>query len=262
MKYSSRGFILSDAARLACAAVLFLTGSQNSRGGEPVPGIDIGVRSSVDERWHGFHKDGAIEHGKIYALVAIKESPSAQKLVAPVDEAQLVQLLRTELNQRGFTEVTAPTQKPDVVLTVLYGRGFLRNPYLKGTILDEDSDIVPVATIILPDQAMRQREPGYEAKLQAAQQEKLFIRVTAWKYPETKGEKPAEQWKTTMVVDDPAHRDLNGVAREMLVAGAGYFDRQIKEEEVKINSGVPQGKVTIAPFKVLETVPTDKPKEK
>ncbi len=262
MKSISPGSLWFFAPRLALAALLLLAGRGNLAGSEPVPGIDIGVRSSVDERWHGIHKDGAIEHGKIYAIVAIKETPSAQKLVQPVDEAQLVQLLRTELNQRGFTEITTPTQKPDVVLTVLYGRGFLRNPYLKGTILDEDSDIVPVATIVLPDQAMRQREVGYEAKLQAAQQEKLFIRVTAWKYPEAPQEKTKDLWKTTMVVDDPAHRDLNGVAREMLAAGAGYFDRQIKEEEVKINSGVPQGKVTIAPFKVLETAPPEKAKEK
>jgi len=212
------------ASRLSFTVLLLLASSEALPGGVTVPGIDLGVRSSVDERWHGIHKDGAIEHAKVSAIIAIKEAPSELKLVPPAAETQLVQLLRTELNKRGFVGVTAPSQKPDVVLTVLYGRGYLRNPYLKGAALDEVSDILPVATIVLPHQSLREREAGYEAKIQAAQQEKHFIRVTAWKYPGTKGEKPAGQWKATMLVDDPTHRDLNSVAKDMLAAGAGYFD--------------------------------------
>lgn len=233
----------------------------NSRGAEPAvdlaTAIDIDVRANVDERWSGIHKGGAIEHGKVYGIASIKEVPSASKLLKQVDEARLVQELRSQLNARGFTEIT-PQQKPDVVLTVLYGRGWLRNPYLKGTILDEDSEAVPVATILLPDQAMRQRETGYEAKVQAAQQEKLFIRVTAWKYPEIPKEKPAELWKTTMVVDDPDHRDLNQITRQMLAAGADYFDRTIKDGEVRVNSATPPGRVILGPTKILETAPKDK----
>ena len=121
--------------------------------------------------------------------------------------------------------------------------------------MDEDSDIVPVSTIVLPDQAMRQREFGYEAKLQAAQEEKLFIRITAWKYPDTPQEKPADLWMTTMVADDPAHRDLNQVTKQMLVAGAGYFDQQVKDGEVVINSAAPPGRVILAPLEILETTP-------
>jgi hypothetical protein len=169
-----------------------------------------------------------------------------------VNKARLVQLLRTELHARGFTEITA-TQRPDVVLTVLYGRGWLRNPYLKGAMMDEVSDSIPTSTIVQPEQALRQREPGYETKVQDAQQEKLFIRVTAWKYPETPQEKPANLWKTTMVVDDPANRDLNQVLREMLMAGGAYFDRQIDTEEIRINSETPEGRVILAPMKILET---------
>jgi hypothetical protein len=198
------------------------------------------------------HKDGAIEHGKIYALAAINEVPSAEKLVKPVRKARLVELLRAELAARGFTEITAG-QRPEVVLTVLYGRGWLRNPYLKGAMLDEVTDSVPTSTIVLPSQALRQREFGYESKVQDAQQEKLFIRVTAWKYPETPEEKPANLWKTTMVVDDPANRDMNGVLREMLTAGGAYFDRQMDTEEIRINSETPEGRVILAPMKILET---------
>jgi len=241
--------------------LLVLATGLSSRGAEPAAdpaaAIDIDVRASVDERWSGIHKGGAIEHGKIYGIASIKEVPATSKLLKPVNEARLVQELRAQLNAWGFTEIT-PKQKPDVVLTVLYGRGWLRNPYLKGTILNEDSDIVPVATILLPDQAMRQREAGYEAKVQAAQQEKLFIRVTAWKYPEAPQEKPSELWKTTMVVDDPDHRDLNQVTMQMLAAGADYFDRVIKDGEVRVNSATPPGRVIVGPTKILETVPKDK----
>lgn len=180
-----------------------------------------------------------------------------RKLLKPVDDARLVQQLRAELNSRGFVEMTT-AQRPDIVLTVLYGRGWLRNPYLKGAMLDEDSDIVPVSTILLPGQAFRQREAGYEAKLQAAQHEKLFIRGTAWKYPGSPKEKLADLWKTTMLADDPDHRDLNDVTKEMLAAGAEYFDRIIKDGEVQVNSASPPGRVMLGPMKIIETIPKDK----
>ncbi len=126
---------------------------------DPAVPLEIGVRSSVDERWHGIHKDGAIEHGKLYGIASIKGAPSTNRLTKPVDEARLATLLRSELKTRGFVEMTA-AKKPDVVLTILYGRGFLRNPYLRGAMLDEDSESAPVATINLPDQIFRQREAG------------------------------------------------------------------------------------------------------
>jgi hypothetical protein len=55
------------------------------------------------------------------------------------------------------------------------------------------------------------------------------------------------------VADDPAHLDLNLVTREMLAAGAGYFDRQIDQEEVQINSETLEGRVILSPLQVLET---------
>ena len=227
------------------------------RAGESALPLNIDVRSEVDQRWHGLHKDGAIAHGKIYALAAINEVPSAEKLVKPVSKARLAQLLRAELAARGYTEITS-AQRPDVVLTVLYGRGWLRNPYLKGAMQDEVSDSVPTSTIMLPGQALRQREFGFESKVQDAQQEKLFIRVTAWKYPETPQEKPANLWKTTMVVDDPANRDMNLVLREMLAAGADYFDRTMKREQVTVNPADRKGQVTLGPLEIIETVPKGK----
>jgi hypothetical protein len=233
-------------------ALLLLVFAGRSLGREvTAPSIDIAVRSSVDERWEGFRKLGAIEHGRVYAIISVKETPSVQKLLAPVNEARIALQLREALAARGFSEIVAG-QRPDILLTILYGRGFLKNPYLKGAVVDELTGDIPVATITDPDQILRQRQAGYEAKLQGAQLEKLFIRVSAWKYPESPEEKPASIWTTTMVVDSPETRDLNQFTGKMLAAGAEYFDRATKGEEVRVNSAGPKGSVTLGPLKVLE----------
>lgn len=217
---------------------------------EGVP-LDIDVRSSVDPRWNGVHKLGPMVHGKLYLLAAVKEVPSPEKLVRPVDPGALATQLRRELAAHGFREITA-TEKAEIVLTVSYGRGYLRNPYLADAQVDETTPGTPTSTITTAKQAMRQREAGYEAKLQKAQAEKLYISVTAWKYPEVKGEKPTEFWKTVMVVDNPDNRDLNLAMPAMFAAGVGYFDRDIKEGEVTINSTVPTGTVKLGPLNILE----------
>lgn len=61
-----------------------------------------------------------------------------------------------------------------------------------------------------------------------------------------------------MLVDDPDHRDLNDVTKEMLAAGAEYFDRIIKDGEVQVNSASPPGRVMLGPMKIIETIPKDK----
>ena len=99
---------------------------------------------------------------------------------------------------------------------------------------------------------MRQREANFEEKVQKAQFEKLFITVTAWKYPEARGEKPYFFWRTVMAVDNPDGRDLNLALPAMLAAGAGYFDREIKDPEVTINSTLPTGTVKLGPLDVIE----------
>lgn len=236
---------------VAGVLLLFVPAGLSPGASEAAPSIEIAVRSSVDERWEGFRKLGAIEHGRIYAIISIKETPSAQKLLAPVSEGRIVRQLREALASRGFTEIVAG-QKPDILLTVLYGRGFLKNPYLKGAVVDELTGDIPIVTITDPDQALRQRQAGYEAKLQGAQLEKLFIRVSAWRYPDAPDEKPAGLWATTMVIDSPESRDLNQFTAAMLAAGAEYFDRAIKDEEVRINSAAPTGTVTLGPLEVIE----------
>lgn len=239
--------------RLVVAILLLMTAARLGARTEAVAStVSIDVRSSVDQRWSGIHKGGAIPHGKLYGIAAINETPSEEKLVKPVNQARLIRQLRTELSLRGYVEIAAG-QKPDVVLTVHYGRGFLRNPYTEGLMLVEDGGPAPVATIIMPDQLFRQKEGAFELKLQSAQAEKLFLRITAWKFPERPKEKPAQLWQTTMLVDDPQHLDLNEVTGKMLAAGADYFDRQIDREEVEINSDTVERRVVVGPMKVLET---------
>lgn len=243
-----------------CVALLLL-GAGSGRAVESpaiTPAVEIGVRSSVDERWEGVHKRGAINHGKVYLIASLKESPAARKLVRPVDEAGLLGQLRRELNSQGFRESTA-TETPDVVLTLLYGRGHVRNPYMANITGDEFSgSIAPtpmesaLAAAVDPRLYDKRQWGFYEQKLLAAQKEKLFIRVTAWKFPGDRREKPAELWKTTMVVDDPDLRDLNELYPQMLAAGVRYFDRAIKQEEVTVPASIPEGRVILGPLIILQ----------
>lgn len=223
--------------------------------------VEISVRSSVDERWHGVHRYGPIEHGKVYLIASLKQAPSPQKLVKPVDEAGLLAQLRLQLGTRGFRESTGQ-EAPDVVLTLLYGRGHLRNPYLANIDGDLSSgSIVPtaaesqLAAAIDPRLYDKRGWGFYETKLLAAQKEKLFIRVTAWKFPGDRQEKPAELWKTTMVVDDPDGNDLNALYPKMLAAGVAFFDRTIKQEEVTIITPLKESQVKLGPLIILETDP-------
>ncbi len=222
--------------------------------------LEINVRSAVDRPFQGWRKAPLKEHGKLYHIVAITEAPSALKLVRPVDEAMLLNALREALAKRGFSEALDDTM-PDIILTVLYGRGRLRNPYLDGVMMDEYGD-PPIATLtgLSTTHLIRQRTHGYETKLQAAQQEKLFVRISAWAHPDApppeskkeKDKKPRRLWKTDMVVDDPANRDLNLFIKEMLAAGSAYFDREMDREEVSIRTDIPEGKVILGEMRFLE----------
>jgi hypothetical protein len=220
-------------------------------GSEDIP-LDIGVRSSVDKPFGGFRRKPTPKHGKVYLIAAVAPAPSQMKLVKPVDERGVVKALRQELNSRGYREIT-PDQTPEIILTVVYGRGWLRNPYLADAMVDEMTE-PPTAIIIggIPTQLIKEREAGFEDKLQKAQFEKLFIRVTAWKYPSAPKEKPKELWKTTMIIDDPDNRDLNQVYKNMLAAGASYFDQEIKEEEIDILKSVPDGRVKVGVPEVVK----------
>ena len=230
-----------------------------SAGPDPTA-VEIGVRSTVDERWHGVHKDGPAEHGRVFLIASLKQAPSGKKLLQPVDEAGLLQHLRRELTAQGFREMAA-TETPDVILTLLYGRGFVRNPYMANIAGDINADSTAptpmesqLAAMVNPRLPAKRSFGTYELKLQAAQTEKLFIRVTAWKYPGDRKEKPFELWKTTMVVDDPDNHDLNLVGPKMLAAGVRFFDRPLAQEEVRIATPFKDGTVNLGPLIILETV--------
>lgn len=236
------------ASILAGAAVAASAATTPSDEGVP---LDIDVRSTIDAKWEGFRKLAAVKHGKLYLLAAVTEVPSARKMIKPVDQAALAARLRQELSHHGFREIT-PQEIPETVLTVTYGRGYLRNPHLADAMLDEETTGVPTATITSPKQAMRMREFDAEGKLQKAQWEKLFVAVTAWQYPARPGDKPNQLWRTVMVTDNPDGRDLNLALPAMFAAGAAWFDRDTKEGEVTVKSTMPAGTVKLGPLEVIE----------
>lgn len=231
--------------------------------------LDIDVRSAIDRPFEGWSKAKVKPNGKVYGIAAVTDASGAVPLVRPVKQGEVLKHLRAELDRRGFREIN-PDEKPEIILTVHYGRGFLRNPYLSDVIYNETSD-PPVATIIggVPTQLMRQKEHGFEERLQKANYEKLFIRVTAWAYQEPdakdkKGRKakPRYLWKTDMIVDDPANRDLNLFIKEMFAAGAPWFDREMEKEEVTVSTGIPEGQVIIGPLTFPDDEPGAKPARK
>ena len=223
-------------------------------------------------------------HSRIYGILSVDEIQSETRLFAPVNEDKILEYLSRELNANGFT-LYAPGTKPEIVLTVSYGRGELTNPYIKGVGEQGGSASVGAATAGansatagsalsgnapaggvssndsgatsltitggFATQLMDEKTPGFEAKLQKAATEKLFIRVTAWTYPSKSQAKPKMLWKTIMVVDDPDHRDLNDVAQKMLEAGAPFFDKQIRDREAIVLKPLRDGKVNVGTPEVV-----------
>jgi len=209
--------------------------------------LSIAVRSEIDRPFEGWGKAAIKEHGKAYILASISEGRSEQMLVMPVDEAALLDILRGELTKRGFKEVT--DTKPEIILTVIYGRGYLQNPYLDGALLNEWMD-PPIVTLSMANVKLlgKRQEYGFEEKMQNANQEKLFIRITAWAYPADLTPKkpggkvnPKELWHTTMITDDPGHRDLNQFMKKLLAAGSKFFDREMDDYEELLDTDLPEG---------------------
>lgn len=254
-----------------------------------VPELEVGVRSKVVDRGPGREPGG--RHGKVYGLLSVEIIKQKEKLVRPVDAYALWAQVQQELHNQGFVEAQKG-QKPDILISVLYGRSWLENPWMGGTNNTQLSTsaegrytgsepLQPMvqmppsamagasphdmnATRPVPDEAptvefdtgslasmIRMRENGNEAKLQKDEAEKLCIIVTAWKYPADRKAKPKCLWVTTMVTDDPEHRDLNLISGEMLASGSAYFDREPKDVEVFAYRKIPEGKVEIGPSQVV-----------
>lgn len=222
--------------------------------------INIGIRSTVVDK--PFGKGPAPVHGKIYGMLPPQLVPSEERTVKPVDTNLLAALVARELDAHGFRRV-AKGQTPEIVISMYYGRGWLRNPYMAGAGPETPGSLSSVGGVDAPtvsitgtgEQLFKEMGPGYEAKLQKAGYEKLFIRVTAWEYPKDAKSRPKMLWHTTMVADDPDHRDLNSIASEMIKQGANFFDKEIKEEEVDLYKPVPEGRVRVGTPEVVEPTP-------
>ena len=231
--------------------------------------LEVDVRPKVVDKsiiWSNKPKvPGEGGHGRVYGIAKVEEIKADQKLAKPVNEGELVTLVLNELDRNGFREFRQG-EKPDILLTVSYGRAELQNPYIRdqgetagdnraggftGATNDSGAPTV-VITGAFAQQLIDERTPGYEAKLQKAAAEKLYIRITAWEYPSGPKGKPRMLWKTVMAVDDPDHRDLNAIAAKMLEAGAPFFDKEIREPEATIFKPLPEGHVNVGTPEVVE----------
>lgn len=218
--------------------------------------LEIDVRAKIlDTPFGKSNLKEAPEHGKVYAILAVQLIPNErQKMVRPVDANVLKGLVRHELDAQGFRQV-GKGQKPEILITVQYGRAWVNNPYFG----DEQADYsgmkgpFPTRDISLASHVSpRQTVAGFEAKAQNAEREKLCIKLTAWQYATDPKTKAKQLWSTTIVVDDPDHRDLNAIAAEMLKAGAPFFDKEIAEEEVAIFKPLPDGHVNVGTPEVVD----------
>ena len=238
--------------------------------------LSVGVRTQLDRQkrvWDGFHShkmEHPPEHGKIYAILLIQPTNSMRKLVKPVSAVAIKEELMHQLAAQGYHHAE-PGQKPEILVSVTYGRSNLPNPYLTNTInVDtmgpeyespvrdyENNKSMPSAPqgIVIndPNLAARLSIPSVSHKATKASYENLFLLVRAFKYPPPPdpAKKPEVLWVTTMFVDDPDHRDLNVIVKQMLEAGAPYFDREIKDEEVEILKPLPEGHVNVGTPEVV-----------
>ncbi len=254
---------------LAATCLLFLAAPVRAQD------VDIDVRSKVmdkDLQWG--HKTASPQeggHSKTFAIVAIEEVKAASRLVRPVDPQNILEQLYEQLLANGFT-LYAKGTKPDILLVVSYGRGEVQNPYFheqgeigafappfppdpSGATPHSDTEATSVTltgAVAIGRSVFDSKTPGYEMKLQKAEFEKLFIRVTAFAYPTDPKARPKMLWKTVIVADDPDHRDLNKIAAEMLKAGAPYFDKDLAKPELEFYQGMPQGQVNVGTPEVVE----------
>ena len=237
--------------------------------------LNIGVRTQLDR--NKVLKSGqragaikpAVEHGKIYGILLIQPVASKRAMVKPLDMAVIKQELIRQLNAHGYRRA-GPTQRPEILLTVVCGRSWLPNPFYSDNI-DVDN-MGPEEEAFLGDPNSKGNGPGGPDgisidnpkvanrlmgtgagdKATRSNLEKLFILVRAWNYPTDPKEKPQVLWVTTMFVDDPDHRDLNTIAAEMLETGAPFFDQEIPEVGVEVIKKLPEGRVTVGTPEVVD----------
>jgi hypothetical protein len=236
-----------------CILALALLVTLSARAQQNPDLMAITVRSGVDsaekdKRDHDPAYAQDTNRARHFFLAHVQEEKGRRDLKKPVDAKALAELVTRQLEAQGFHAVQA-NQKPEIVITVKYGRGFLPNPYT-------DSDADKQRTNLSNSDSLEiwpthDSYVGLEEKRQLARHEKLIIQVRAWKYPPPPDPKQKEElmWMTTVYVSDPNHVDLNEVAPKMLTIAAPYFDRHIaREHEVvkviprheHVNVGAPE----------------------
>lgn len=210
--------------------------------------LDVGVRAVVDRPFKGLSKEPLRDFGRAYYIMNIQHAKSDPDLIAPVNEEEILTELRTMLSKNGYREI-GETETPEILLTVAYGRGYLPNPYLANATQTADGvggEIGvggSVVSITDPRQLMKQKQFGFEQKLQNANFEKLFLRVTAYQYPKEK-QRPRQVWQVTMLVDEPDLIDLNKAYKAMLAAGVPQFNKEV-EDQLDIRNPLSRGKVEV-----------------
>jgi len=247
---------------LFAASLLLVLRAAGAQGDDN--GMDINISAGIDDaekakRDHDpAYAQDETQRKRLYFLARIREEKHGLDLVKPVDEVALAKHLEQVLEKQGFHAVK-PGQIPDILITVKYGIGIPPNPYRYERLVGPNnlSNTPPVVTwethdsyVGLEEKSARVHSKGDSGK--------LAIEIRAWEYPLPKDPKQWEKllWKTTVWVDDPDHRDLNGISLKMLAAAAPYFDHHIgREHEVVINSQTPEGHVKVG---TPELVPESK----
>jgi hypothetical protein len=218
-------------------------------------GIDDAEKAKRD-RDPAYAQESSRAH--VFVLASVKEEKSRFELIKPVDARAIAVALTHELEAHGF-HAAGPGQKPDVVLTVKYGRGILPNPY-------SDRDADKQHTNLSNSDSLEiwpthDSYVGLEEKRQRARHEKLIIQVRAWKYPPPTDPKEKEKllWMTTVYVSDPNHNDLNEFAPRMLANAAPYFDQHIAREHEIVVVVQKHEHVTVGTPQVTDAAPAKTP---
>jgi hypothetical protein len=247
---------MNTLSRVILTAALLATLS--ARAQQDTATMEIGVRSGVDtgedskRRHDPTYAEDITRHANIYLLASVLPHPSIMPLVKPVDAIAIAKDLNRLLVTLGFHPVQAD-QKPEIVITVEYGRGWLPNPYNDnnfGKVHNNLTDSDPLSAWPLHEIFF---SLSTKVKEESMEEEKLIIQVKAWKYSPDPKQKLKLLWMTTMEVDDPDHRDLNEIYQKLLAAGAPHFDHPIdREHEVVINTAVPEGHVKVGRPEVID----------
>ncbi len=228
--------------------------------------MEIGIRSGIDktekakrEKDPNYAQDDS-KRLRRYLLLSVKEVQTGEKLVRQTDARQIAEQLNRVLQKQGFHPV-GKDEKPEIIVTALYGRGMLINPYIDPDTLpigdyrrglrapQNISDSVPVSPIVDHKSFV-----GLRDKTAALNYEKVAIQISAWEYPPPPDPKQKLHalWITTVYADDAEHRDLNLVSAKLLESAAPYFDKHLDlESEVKIWAPAPEGHVKVGTPEVV-----------